>query len=197
MINLKNTKILYYIALFTLLIGFLLWPSNKKVEQAQTKLDSTNAAINKYRKQATNASFTTSDFDLQQAEQQAQQRITDGVSLALGGIHSEDDFKRNKGKLEQELGNKLMNTLVDYSKDHDTNQYISSKNDNVTVGFSDVNNPSNVGIQISTEFERLDGTKKYVLIDGRYNLKTGKFVNTNINYLAKQPTTYSAQGGSN
>lgn len=193
----KNTKILYYIALFVLLLGFLLWPSNKKVEQAQTKLDSTNESINKYREEATNSSFTNSDFDLQQAEQQAQHQITDGVSLALGGIHSEADFKQNKAKLEQELGNKLMTNLISYSKDRDTNQFITPKNDNVTVGFSNVNNPSNVDVNISTEFERQDGTKKYVLIEGRYNLKAGKFINTSINYLAKQPTTYSTQGGNN
>lgn len=194
MTELKETRILYWIAFLCLLFGFLAWPSNKKLNQEQAKLDSTNKAINKYQTQTTNVTFDK-EFDLQKNEQKAQQMITDGVGLALGGIHSQDDFNLNKSKLEAELGTKLMNDLIDYSKDHNTHQYISAKNDNVTIGFSDVSNPCNAKIEISTEFERLDGTKKYVLIEGHYNLKSLKFIDSNIYYLAKQPTTYS--GGNN
>ncbi|WP_414152228.1 hypothetical protein ACKN8S_07820 [Limosilactobacillus reuteri] len=190
----KRTKMLYWLAFLFLLFGFLAWPSNKKVNQAQAKLDSTNKAIDKYQTQATNVSLDN-NFDLQKNEQTAQQMVTEGVGLALGGIHSQDDFEHNKGKLKAELGNKLMDDLVDYSKDHDTHQYISAKNDNVTVGFSEVNNPSNAKVEISTEFERLDGTKKYILIEGHYNLKSFKFNDSNVYHLAKQPTTYS--GGNN
>lgn len=194
MTELKETRILYWIAFLCLLFGFLAWPSNKKLNQEQAKLDSTNKAINKYQTQTTNVTFDK-EFDLQKNEQKAQQMITDGVGLALGGIHSQDDFNLNKSKLEAELGTKLMNDLIDYSKDHNTHQYISAKNDNITIGFSDVSNPCNAKIEISTEFERLDGTKKYVLIEGHYNLKSLKFIDSNIYYLAKQPTTYS--GGNN
>lgn len=195
--KLKRTEILYFLAAIMLVFGFLAWPSSKKVDQAKAKLDSTNVAINKYRKLAANVDLVDSNFDLQNAEQKAQQRITEGVSLALGGIHSQQDFEQNKSKLEADLGSRLANELVDYSKDHNTNQYISAKNNNVTVAFNKVGNPSHAGINVSTEFERQDGTKKYVLITGDYNLETGKFIDYEVSHLSKQPTTHSTAGGNN
>ena len=90
----KKTGFLYVIAVITIIFGILSWPSGKKVKQAQATLSSTNTQIKKYKEQANNITPQDKNFDLQLAEQNGENKVNEGVGLALGGIHSDDDFNK-------------------------------------------------------------------------------------------------------
>ncbi len=168
-----------------IVIGILTWPSSKKINDMQAKLDSTNVAIKNYHRQITQLTEFDKNFDLPKAEQVAQQQVSEGVGLALGGIHSKKDWQTNQDKLNNDLGKKLSNT----------GDYITAKNDFVTVSFKQVNTPEDATINVASQFERQDGTKKYVLITGKYNLKTHQFISSKVSPLAKQAATQT--GGEN
>ncbi len=76
------------------------------------------------------------NFDLPKAEQVAQQQVSEGVGLALGGIHSKKDWQTNQDKLNNDLGKKLSKELIQYSQDRNTGDYITAKNDFVLRNMS-------------------------------------------------------------
>lgn len=184
----KN-KLLYLLGTIVIVIGILTWPSSKKINDMQAKLDSTNVAIKNYHRQITQLTEFDKNFDLPKAEQVAQQQVSEGVGLALGGIHSKKDWQTNQDKLNNDLGKKLSKELIQYSQDRNTGDYITAKNDFVTVSFKQVNTPEDATINVASQFERQDGTKKYVLITGKYNLKTHQFISSKVSPLAKQAAT--------
>ena len=193
----KKTGFLYVIAVITIIFGILSWPSGKKVKQAQATLSSTNTQIKKYKEQANNITPQDKNFDLQLAEQNGENKVNEGVGLALGGIHSDDDFNKNKDKLVSDLGTKLTKELIGCSQDRNTRKYITSKNDGVVTTFSKMGNPSEANFETYTQFEREDGTKKYVLIEGTYDLKAGKVLTASVSPLSEKPSNHVQSGDEN
>lgn len=64
----KN-KLLYLLGTIVIVIGILTWPSSKKINDMQAKLDSTNVAIKNYHRQITQLTEFDKNFDLPKAEQ--------------------------------------------------------------------------------------------------------------------------------
>lgn len=189
-----NRKVLYGLGILLIVLGILSWPNNHKLNQAKQNLRETNTEIKKVDHHTKTITEADKDFDLPQSENNASGKLSEGVSLVLGGLHNKEDWNNNKAKIQGDLGNNLTKQLNAYAKDRNSGDYIVSKNDGVSVGFDQTDNPENAKVYITSTFERGNQTS-YVLITGNYNLKTGKLTQATVSPLSKQPTTHT--GGNN
>lgn len=189
-----NRKVLYGLGILLIVLGILSWPNNHKLNQAKQNLRETNIEIKKVDHHTKTITEADKDFDLPQSENNASGKLSEGVSLVLGGLHNKEDWNNNKAKIQGDLGNSLTKQLNAYAKDRNSGDYIVSKNDVVSVGFDQTDNPENAKVYITSTFERGNQTS-YVLITGNYNLKTGKLTQATVSPLSKQPTTHT--GGNN
>ncbi|HJA23026.1 MAG TPA: hypothetical protein H9958_02235 [Candidatus Limosilactobacillus intestinavium] len=190
--NKKTNWILWVIAIVCALLAVMSIPNRKELNHNQKELMSVNSQISHSNDANNNYSTNTlKNVNVKDAEQQAGKNLSEGVAVALGGIHSTDDLKNNQKQLQQNLGKQLEKALVKHGKSHNTNEFLVEKNDSVSVGFGDATNPANVNYNIVTTYDLQGNSTQYLMISGTYNLETMKVNSFTLHNMQKQTPSHT------
>lgn len=195
----KNDFILWGTAAVILAFGIITIPSKGVLNMSQQAITKVNRQIAdvKATDPASILDNNSRQYNLQQIESKANQQLTEGVGLAMGGIHSGDDLKNNQNKLISDLGSKSnMNKLVKQTISRNENKYLAKQNDSVSVSFGDTDDISRIPVTIVTQYTQQDNTAKYYIITGSYDGQRQK-LNTGLGVkgmLKKTPTTVTSGG---
>ena len=190
--NKKMNWILWGIAIVCTLLAVMIIPNKKELNHNRNEITSVNSQINQDNEVNNNYSTNSQkSVNVKDAEQQAGKSLTEGVSLALGGIHSTDDLKNNQNKLQQDLGKQLEKALIKHGKSHNTNDFLVEKSDSVSIGFGDATNPANVNYNIVTTYDLQGNSTQYLMISGTYNLETMKVNSFTLHNMQKQTPSHT------
>lgn len=183
-------KILWCIAGFAIVLVFFSLPNHKELDRTNTQIAAINQQIGNVKKNERDLQ-NKSSIDLLKARNKAQKKLTDGVTLALGGIHSDYDLKNNKEQLDSDLTPSLRKKLISNIKDFNTHEYLVAQNLSTDVAFDTHNTDSVVNYTVLSHYKMTrDDAGNYVSITGKYDLRRQKVLTSSLkNINVKAPDT--------
>lgn len=195
-----NTKpyagwIVWGIAGLLSLMAFISKPSYTANTAAKQQLEVANFKIKKEVQLAEMQSPLTGNFDLTGKQKEATDRLTGAFTGILGGIHSKNEWDKNKANYQQVLGTKLTNELylkavdepaLNAVKQHKSeNHWPISKNESTIVTFGDISNRHRVDVTVLTTY-----TKDKVRIPNMYRISYDLDSQKVLSYTSQYLSTF-------
>lgn len=177
--------LLWIIAILCIITTVLSIPSQKQLNYYKDQLKITNNQINKVEQHEANKLSINDSFNYHSAEITASKKLQEGLSMIVGGLHSNDDWNANKAQIEEDLGPKLAEQLKVYNVDPNTKEWLFKENNGVEIGYGKVKTNNQVPVIAVVSFKTNDNQSAVYLIRMNYDLQNGKV----LNYQKIKPVT--------
>lgn len=172
----NSSYLLWLIAILCVIAAVISIPSKKELNHYQQQLTEAKQQTRNLRNDK--APIVDNQFNEYRSEQESSRRLADGIKIAVGGIHSDNDLNNNKEQLITSLGKNLANTLVSYSKDPNTGDWIIKQNDGVDVAFGKMSKSHHIPVIVVTKFTMESNDQATYLIKINYDLEQQKVISS-------------------
>lgn len=189
-----TNKILWGIAAVLCVIAALSFPKTAQLHREQAELKSVNKQISRYNHLTVNQNSANNSTKIIKKEKIAQDKLSESLSLALGGIHSANDWENNQEKLKGVLGGNLTNQLKIANQDPNTQKWDLVKNDRTIISFGDIND-NLVPITAAVSVENESHVKGNYLIKMNYDLNKQKVHTYTVHVLTARGSDNILRGG--
>lgn len=188
-------KILWGVAATLLIAAALTFPKTGQLHQKQAELISVNKQISRYKhSKEAKVPVNISSNETLEKERVAQDKLSKSLNLALGGIHSADDWNNSQSQLKAVLGSKLTAKLKSANQNPNTKAWDLAKNDQTVVSFGNVNE-NMVPVIADVSVENKDHIKGNYLIKMNYDLNKQKVSTYVVHVLTARGSDHILRGG--
>lgn len=189
-----TNKILWGIAAVLCVIAALSFPKTAQLHREQAELKSVNKQISRYNHLMVNQNSTNNSTKIIKKEKIAQDKLSESLSLALGGIHSANDWKNNQAKLKNVLGGNLTNQLKIANQNPNTREWDLLKNNRTVISFGNANG-NIVPVTAAICVENKDHVIGNYLINMGYDLHKQKIYTYTVHVLTARGSDNILRGG--
>lgn len=172
------------------------WPSHSAYRNARQSLLSVQTQVKNQKKRNAQLEAQRDRLNVVSAENKATKQLKEGLGIALGGIQSKSDLKKNQAKLNRDLTKSFAKTAIAFVQDPNTKDYLGKGNKAVNVAFGlNVDGDSQVPFTALANYtvQNPDSSTPefdtYAYITGTYDLKKQKIVNASIQNAYKTSQT--------